>query len=103
VHQDGKGNNLNFDPKELIWPRKGIMKEANFYGYTTKWGYKIIVDRISEKSKFDLQLQDMDYSRQECKNFFQSLWHKWILRKVSTMIWLIFQGGLLLGAWRAKL
>lgn len=86
--------NLDIDPKEWVWKRKGSLEEERFFGYTTKRGYRIITDRQAKQSKFDVTLSNLGYTGIQRKQFYQELWHPWVPRKVGTMIWLTCNEGL---------
>ena len=60
----GKGEvrNLDFDPKEWQWPKTGMINASNFFGYTTKKGYRIILNSISSQPKFDKRLHELGYT-----------------------------------------
>lgn len=98
--RDGIVKDLQIDPKEWVWRQKGSLKEEGFFSYTTKRRYRIITDRQSKQSKFDIHLSNLGYTGVQRKNFYQELWHRWVPRKVGTMIWLTYNEGLPLAEWR---
>jgi hypothetical protein len=97
---DGKVVNLTFDPGEWTWKRAGAIKLGHFYSYTTKRGYRYIIDRQKKQSPFDKIVEDMGYSIGERKRFYLKLWHPRVQRKISSMIWVTGSGGLPLAYWR---
>lgn len=103
VFGDGKVRNLHFDPKEWVWRRQGRLEETNFFDYKTRRGYRIIIQSISIRLKFDKHLEDRGFSGQQRRQFFMRLWHPWLPRKVSTMIWLTIAEGIPVGDWRRRI
>lgn len=99
----GRIKDLRFDPKEWDWRPQGTMAPAIFFDYSTKRGYRIIVRDQHKPLRLDTWLAGADYSPQQRKQFFQRLWHSWIPRKVSGMVWLTIAGGLPLGSWRIRM
>jgi hypothetical protein len=79
------------------------IKEGPFFNYTTKRGYKIINTRQGKTPRFSIEMSNWGYNAYQCKQFYKELWHAWIPRKISTMVWLTCQGGLLLAKWRMRL
>jgi hypothetical protein len=45
VFEGGKILELHLDPKEWCWRKRGSLFESNIFGYTTKRGYKEIINR----------------------------------------------------------
>jgi hypothetical protein len=94
VVQHGRVKDLQLDPKDWLWSRVGHIKGGNFYLYTTKRGYRVILSRQGKTPPFNTQMANRGYSANQCRTFYKDLWHKWIPRKISTMVWLTCQGGL---------
>lgn len=103
LYEKGMVRDLHFDPKEWVWNRQGPMEETHFFDCKTKRGYRIILQDISVRLKFDQCLEGRGYSGQQRKDFFLTLWHPWLPRKVSMMVWLIIADGLPVGEWRRKI
>ena len=103
TYRSGKITELDFDPKEWRWRRQGIIKPGNFFEYSTKRGYRIIQKTHYRQLKFDKWMEDCGYSDQQRKSFFKRLWHPWLPRKVSSMVWLTIAEGLHLGDWRRRI
>ena len=100
IFRGGLIKELDFDPKEWMWKRKGTLEEVGFFGYSTKRGYRIITDKQSRQPKFDKALMEMGYTGSQRKKFYLELWHPWVPRKVGTMVWLTCNEGLPLAEWR---
>lgn len=98
--RSGRVRELAFDPKEWLWPREGMLKETNFFNYSCKRGYRIIIKDQCKQLGFDKWLEVSGYSFTQRREFFTKLWHCWIPRKVSSMVWLTIAEGLPIGEWR---
>lgn len=94
----GRVIDLELDPKEWYWPKIGQVKAGNFFKYSTKRGYRIINSREGKTPPFTSTLINASYSPEQCRKFYKDLWHPWLPKKVSTMLWLTCQGGLPLAA-----
>lgn len=103
TYQGWKVEDLHFDPKEWMWKKQGAMEETHFFDYKTRRGYKIIIQSSSTRLKFDEYLESMGFSGQQRKLFFLRLWHPWMPKKISTMIWLTIAEGIPVGAWRRRI
>lgn len=62
IFRGGLIRDLDFDPKESLWKKKGNLQEEGFFGYTTKRGYKIISEKEAKQPKFDRHLAEMGYT-----------------------------------------
>lgn len=93
---------LPWDPQDWSWRRIGSLKEANFFNFSMKHGYKIGLSktRTSTPAKTDLLRQG--YSISQYKLLINRLWHNWLPRKISSMYWLAITSGLPIEEWRAK-
>lgn len=103
AYREGAVTSLAFDPKEWRWRRQGMIKAGDFFEYSTKQGYWIIVKSQHRQMVFDKWMEDCGYSDQQRKSFFKKLWHPWLPRKISSMIWLTIAEGLPIGAWRVRI
>jgi hypothetical protein len=99
----GRFKDLELDLKEWIWEKIGHLKQSPFYNYSTKRGYKIIITRIAQEPKFTTKMTNRGYNTYQRNQFHKDLWHKWLPKKISTMIWLTCQEGLPLAQWRIRL
>jgi hypothetical protein len=95
-----KVNKLGFDPLEWTWHKLGSMKARNFFLYSIKKGYRIIIQTQYKQLRFDRWIEVSGYSFQQRRLFFKRLWHHWMPRKISSMVWLVIAEGLPIGAWR---
>lgn len=99
----GRVRDLGFDPAEWVWKKMGAMKMEPFFAYTTKRGYRVIIQSQYRQLEFDRWLEAMGYSIQQRRDFFRKLWHHWTPRKISSIVWLTIADGLPLGAWRVRI
>lgn len=96
----GRVRELAFDPKEWYWPREGMLKKTNFFKYTCKRGYRIIMKKQFKQLGFDYWMELSGYSFKQKRDFFSKLWHSWIPRKILSMVWVTIADGLPIGEWR---
>ena len=96
-------SNLEWDPKEWIWRRIGVLPDTNVLNYTTKRGYRVALRQDNNRMKVDIELEEAGFNSKSRAKFFNRIWHPYLPRKVSACQWLILTGGLPVGAWREKL
>jgi hypothetical protein len=95
--------NLEWDPKDWLWRRIGILAETPVLNYTTKRGYHVAMRQNNHRMKVDEELEAAGYNSKTRAKFFNRIWHPYLPRKVSAMQWLILNEGLPVGAWREKI
>ena len=94
---------LEWDPKDWIWRRIGVLAETNILNYSTKRGYRVALRQDNNQMEVDAELEAACYNSKARVKFFNKIWHPYLPRKVSAMQWLILTKGLPVGAWREKL
>lgn len=94
---------LEWDPKEWLWRRIGILPESNILNYTTKRGYRVAMRQENHQMPIDAELEAEGYDSKMRAKFFNRIWHPHLPRKVSAMQWLILTKGLPVGAWRERI
>ena len=102
AYRSGRITDLQMDPKEWTWDRQGLMKRTHFFDYSCRRGYRIIIKNQHRQFGFDQWMEGTGYNYGQRKSFFAKLWHTWLPRKVSSMIWLTIADGLPIGAWRRR-
>lgn len=95
--RDSIVKDLSFDPQEWSWPREGLLKATHFFDYSCKKGYRIILKSQNKQLGFDKWLEHRGYNFGQRREFFARLWHNWIPRKISGMVWLTIAEGLPIG------
>ena len=94
---------LEWDPKEWVWRRIGVLANTSILNYTTKRGYRVALRQNNQVMKVDAELESAGYNSKARAKFFNRIWHPYLPRKISAMQWLILTEGLPVGAWRAKI
>ncbi len=79
------------------------MKAIEFFNYSTKRGYKVGMQSVPTNLKLDEQLAQEGYNLKKTTKLYLSLWHPWLPRKVSAMLWLIIAEGLPVEARRTNI
>lgn len=102
TYRSGRLKELSFDPKKWYWPCEGCLQKVNFFGYSCKRGYRIILKKQFKQLGFDCWMGLSGYNFTQRRDFFSKLWHIWILRKVSSMVLLTIAEGLPIGEWRQR-
>lgn len=101
--RNGRVRDLTFDPMEWSWPKDAMLQPTNFFGYSRKRGYRIILKKQHRQLGFNRWLESSGYNFAQRRDFFARLWHNWIPRKISSIqIWLTIADGLPIGAWRNR-
>jgi hypothetical protein len=77
--------NLEWDPKEWQWRRIGILAETTALNYTTKRGYRVVLQQNNHVMKVDMQLTIAGLDSQSRAKFFNRIWYPYLPRKVSAM------------------
>ncbi|KAG0592850.1 hypothetical protein KC19_1G284800 [Ceratodon purpureus] len=91
---------LAWDPTEWEWAAIGSLKATGFFGYETKRGYKIGLRTRPSTMRGIRHLRAQGYNYKQCKLVINKVWHSWLPKKISAMLWLTMAGGLPVGAWR---
>ena len=94
---------LEWDPKDWMWRRLGMLPDSSVLNYTTKRGYRIALRQDNNQMGVDAELEAAGFSSKDRAKFFNRIWHPYLPRKVSAMQWLILNEGLPVGAWRERL
>ena len=94
---------LEWDPKDWIWRRLGILPDTSVLNYTTKRGYRIALKQHNHQAPVDVELEAAGFDGKAQAKFWNRIWHPYLPRKISAMQWLILTKGLPVGAWREKL
>ncbi len=79
------------------------MKAIDFFNYSTKRGYKVGMQSMATNFKLDEQLAQEGYNLKKTTKLYLSLWHPWLPRKVSAVLWLVIAKGLPVEARRTKI
>jgi hypothetical protein len=93
---------LPWDPADWRWRRQGMVKECEFFSYTTKLGYKIGLSKVKATLPILVDLKAFGFTNIQLRLILQRTWHPWLPRKIATMSWLTMAGGLPVGEWRRK-
>ncbi|KAG0573469.1 hypothetical protein KC19_VG181100 [Ceratodon purpureus] len=72
----------------------GAIKEGHFFYYSTKRGYRYILDNQKKQPPLNRLLENAGHAKWERKRYYSKLWHPWVQRKIASMIWLTGSGGL---------
>lgn len=96
-------SNLDWDPKEWVWRRIGMLPDTNILNYTTKRGYRVALRQDNHKMGVDAELEEAGFTSKTRAKFFNRIWHPYLPRKVSAMQWLVLTEGLPVGAWRERI
>ena len=94
---------LEWDPKDWMWRRLGILPESPILNYSTKRGYRIALRQDNNQMPVDAELETAGVDSKTRAKFFNRIWHPYLPRKVSAMQWLVIAEGLPVGAWREKI
>ena len=94
---------LEWDPKEWLWRRIGILPDTNILNYSTKRGYRVALRQDNHLMPLDAELEAAGLDGKTRAKFFNRIWHPHLPRKVSAMQWLILSEGLPVGAWRERI
>lgn len=73
IFRGGLIKDLDFDPKEWRWKKKGSLQEEGFFDYTTKRGYRIITAKQARQPKLDKQLAELGYLGTQRNQFYLEL------------------------------
>lgn len=81
--------NLEWDPKEWLWRRIGILPETTVLNYTTKRGYRVALRQKNHKMPMDAELEVAGMDSKTRAIFFNRIWHPYLPCEVSAMQWLV--------------
>lgn len=94
---------LEWDPKEWLWRRIGILAETTVLNYSTKQGYQVALHQNNNLMGMDAEQEAAGYNSKARAKFFSRTWHPYLSRDISAMPWLILIESLLVGAWRERI
>lgn len=100
---EGETQTLENDPWKWKWKRQWIIAEALLYNHITKRGFRIILQQQWRQLSFDRTFQTQEFSHSQRKKHFARLWHPYLPKKKSAMVWLLIAEGHPIEGWQAKI
>ena len=93
---------LVWDSAEWRWRKLGTEGDCDFFGYSTKFEYKISLAQLKPRLPHIQRLRIQGYSAKQITQILKRIWHPWVPRKICAMTWLTLAEGLPIGSWRHK-
>ena len=84
LYEKGFIYNLDFDPKEWKWKKRGGLHENTFFNYLSRRGYRQICSQSLNISSYDKELQGLGYLPYQRRIIHNQVWHIWRPRRIPS-------------------